>query len=122
MAIEYHPYPLKMHEFAVPSAVAAECSHRQGRFAQMYHTLFSQRGSIGPEAWGKLAKDAELPDLLGFERCVQSPAEDFPRIAAGWALGERIGVTGTPSVWVNGELFLGRDLDSFRKRARELGL
>lgn len=122
VAIEHHHYPLNMHEFAVPGAIAAECAHRQDKFAQMYHTLFFQMDSIGSKAWEGFAKDAGLPDLLGFEQCIQSPPEAFPRIAAGRALGARIGVTGTPSVWVNGEFFYGRTLEAFRERARKLGL
>jgi protein-disulfide isomerase len=54
---------------------------------------------------------------------MEVPPEAFPRIGAGRALGERLGVRGVPSVWINGELFGGeRSLAALRKKVEELGL
>ena len=123
VVIEHHHFLLKSHELAVPSAIAAECAARQRKFAEMYHTLFSQMDSIGSKAWGALAADAGVPDIPGFERCIQSPQDAFPRIAAGHALGASVGIRGTPSVWINGELFQEmRNLAAFRRKAEEMGL
>ena len=88
----------------------------------MYRTLYSQMEAVGSKPWNALAIDAGIPDLNAFEKCIRLPYEAFDRIAAGRELGESIGVTGTPKVWVNGELFPGRSLAAFRKRAKELGL
>lgn len=122
VAIEFHHFPLHGHEFTIPSAIASECAQRQGRFAAMYRTLYSQMEAIGSRPWKALAVEAGLPDLDSFEECIHLPPEAFDRIAAGRELGERIGVTGTPKVWVNGEFFPGRSLAAFRKKAKDLGL
>jgi protein-disulfide isomerase len=123
VAIEHHHFPLNRHEFAVPSAVAAECADQQGVFPAFYRMLFSQMDSIGSKAWGAFAAEAGVLDLPAFEECIQAPPDDFPRIAAGRALGERISVRSVPSVWVNGEAFLEqRILAAFLTKARELGL
>ncbi len=122
VAIEYHHFPLYGHEFTIPSAIASECAQRQGRFAAMYHTLYSQMEAVGSKPWNGFAADAGIPDLNAFDQCIQLPKEAFGRIVAGRKLGESIGVTGTPKLWVNGEFFAGRDLAALRKRAKELGL
>lgn len=123
VAIEHHHFPLKRHEFAVPSAIAAECADRQGRFDEMYYTLFLQMDSIGLKSWDGLAADAGIPDMTRFQQCIRSSEEGFPRIAAGRSLGARIGVRSTPTIWINGQLFQGeRSLAALRRRAKELGL
>jgi protein-disulfide isomerase len=122
VAVEFHHFPLRGRDLAVPSAIAAECAHRQGRFSGTYHTLFSKMDSIGSKDWTSLAADAGVSDLAAFEACIQSPPDSFPRIAAGRVLGESIGVKGTPSVWVNGESFQIRTLGAFQAKADELGL
>ena len=54
VAVDFHHFPLYGHRFAGPAAAAADCAHRQGRFAEMYHTLFSQVDSFGSKTWGPL--------------------------------------------------------------------
>lgn len=121
VAVDFHHFPLVGHRFAIPSAIAAECAHRQGRFEETYHRLYEQAESPGSRDWRGIAADAGIPDLDEFEECIQLPRDTFPRIAAGRALGTRIGVTGTPEVWINGELLQGpRLLVTFRKRVEEV--
>lgn len=122
VAIQFHHFPLTGHRFAAPAAIAAECSQRQGRFSEMYHALFSQMDSIGFRSWEAFAADAGIPDSHGFQECIQLPREAFGRVTASVALGRKIGVRGTPKVWINGQLFHGRTFDAFRKRAKELSL
>ena len=88
----------------------------------MYRLLFSQMDSIGSKDWLAFAEEADVPDLSTFSECFESPVEGFPRIQAGRSLGERIGVTGTPKIWINGTLFRGeRTLNGFRESAKDLG-
>lgn len=122
VAVEVHHFPLPSHELAVPTAIAAECAHQQGRFSQMYHALYDQMDSVGIKPWRAIAADAEIVDIPAFEACMQLPAERFRRIAAGRALGERIGITGTPTVYVNGTLTRQRSFAAFRDIAKALGV
>jgi protein-disulfide isomerase len=120
VALEIHHFPLPNHELAVPTAIASECADRQGKFRQMYHTLYNQSDSVGIKTWRALAADAEIEDIPAFEACVQLPAEKFSRIAAGRALGVRIGITGTPTVYVNGTRSSQRSVAGFRGIAEKL--
>jgi protein-disulfide isomerase len=45
-----------------------------------------------------------VSDLEAFEACAALPADSFPRIQYGLDLAERVGATGTPTVWINGEV------------------
>lgn len=122
VALEFYHFPLRSHEFALPAAIGAECAERQGRFTQMYHTLYAQSDSLGKKPWRALAAEAGIEDIPTFESCMQLPTDTFDRIGDGLALAGRIGVIGTPTVYVNGTLFDGRSVAAFRGMAKELGL
>jgi protein-disulfide isomerase len=104
IAIVVHHFPLDNHRWAIPAAIAAECAHRQDRFAAMYRLLFAQQDSFGLKTWTTYAVEAKVPDMKAFETCSSLPADSFPRIASGRELGQRTGVTGTPTVWINGNV------------------
>jgi protein-disulfide isomerase len=102
VAVIFYHFPLGNHRFAIPSAIAVECAHKQSAFAEMYRNVFAKRDSIGIKPWTSFAGEAGVADLNAFESCRALPPDSFPRIAAGLAFGERNGVRGTPSVFVNG--------------------
>ena len=102
LAITYVHFPLNYHRFARPAAHAAECAKRQGRFEQMHNLLFELQDSLGLKSFASFAKDAGVRDTLAFASCISDPAQLTPPIEAGLALGKRIGLTGTPTVVVNG--------------------
>jgi protein-disulfide isomerase len=122
VALEFYHFPLQSHEHALPAAIGAECAERQGRFVQMYHTLYAQSDSLGEKPWGQLAAEAGVQDIPAFESCTELPADEFDRIGDGLALAGRIGIIGTPTVYVNGTLFNGRSVAAFRSMAEDLGL
>jgi len=105
-----------------PSAVAAECADRQGRFYETMKALYAMPDSFGVRPWESYAEEAGVPNLTSFIDCISLPADSFPRIAAGKEVGERHGVRGTPTIWINGHPFEGRDLASLRMRREELGI
>jgi protein-disulfide isomerase len=76
---------------------------------------------LGSEDWASLAGAAGVPDLTAFGACIALPLAEFDRILAGRALGKRLGVSGTPTLWVNGRLFRGRTLRDFLEEAKRLG-
>ena len=102
------------------AAVVAECAHRDGRFFDMLLALAGSGGGQGEQAWEIPWQEAAIEDVEAFEECLQMPADSFPRIRSGRALGEAAGVLGTPTVWLNGRLFAGRSLTDFRQAGRDL--
>jgi len=104
VSIVLHHYPLDdLHAHATPGAIALECSSRQGKVRPFLDAVFEEQDSLGTKAWVEFAKDAGIPDLVLFRSCVGLPVDSFPRIAHGLELKERYRITGTPSLFVNGE-------------------
>lgn len=101
VAVAIVHFPLEMHRFARPAARAAECAGERGRFEQFLNLVYERQDSLGLKSWASFASEAGVQDSAGFQRCVSATAT-VSRIEAGLALGQRIGVTGTPTVVING--------------------
>jgi protein-disulfide isomerase len=115
-----HHFPLtNRHEYAIQAAVAAECAHQQGRYPVFQRTILTEQTLIGKKPWTAFAAASGVPDANRFEDCVALPPDSFPRIAYGMELGKRVGVRGTPTVWVNG-LVQQPTMDEFRKMIAQL--
>lgn len=100
----YVHFPLPYHRFARIAAQAAECADTQGRFQPFVTTVYARQDSIGLKPWVSYALDAGIVDTAAFDRCLRAD-EPSPRIQAGFELGQRLGVRGTPTVIINGWRF-----------------
>lgn len=111
-------YPIsEIHPHARAAAVAAECAHEQGHFREMYEEIFRWQDSLERADWLKLAQGAGVSDLRTFEHCVSGPTPS--RIDKGLQLGNQAGVTGTPTIMLNGWKFVGAPPESVLSRAIE---
>lgn len=99
-------YPLSQHRFAIPAARAAECANDQHRFDEFVTLLYRQQDSLGLKPWRSFANDAKIADLAAFERCASS-SDEPSRLSQGRALGRRLQISGTPTVFVNRIRFPG---------------
>jgi len=97
--------PLPMHPQAEPAAVAAEAAREQGKFWEMHDKLFENQQALSPPVYAQLAKDLGL-DMAKFEASQQS-GRGKARIQEDQAVAGRIGVSGTPTLFVNGERVVG---------------
>ena len=70
-------YPLRMHEWAKPAAVAAECAGRQGKFWEYHDRLYAKQDEwTNPKADDFLAgyaKDLKL-DMPAWQACRLDPS------------------------------------------------
>jgi protein-disulfide isomerase len=101
IALTFVHYPLSKHRFARPAAHAAECALEQGRFRQFVSLIYQQQDSLGLKNWGTFASQAGIADTIAFGGCFASP-DRLKRIDAGLDAGASIGVSGTPTVIING--------------------
>jgi protein-disulfide isomerase len=99
-------FPLEtIHPHARAAALASECAREQNRFEAYHDALFKSQSEIGVRSWVDLATAAGV-DITVFQRCMVR-ARPLERIKADVAWGERLGVQGTPTIYVNGLLLQG---------------
>lgn len=94
-------FPLPNHRFALPSARALECAAETGAVARFVDAVYSMQDSLGLVGWGAFARQAGISDTVRIRDCAQRP-DAVSRIESSIALGNRMGVLGTPTVFVNG--------------------
>lgn len=97
----YVHFPLEFHEFAVPAAIASECADAQGVFEDFVEVLYSRQDEFGSVAWSEMAVSLEDVNERDFQACMEEPAVE-DRVLAGRELGLALGVSGTPTILVNG--------------------
>jgi len=97
---------------AILAAQAGECAHEQGRFWEYHDRLFAavfkeRRGSpyLNEDDLAKLATEVGL-DREAFARCL---AEEryLKNVQDDQAFGQRLGVEGTPTFFINGREVVG---------------
>jgi protein-disulfide isomerase len=105
-------FPLPGHRNGLPAARAAQAAANQGKLEPMYRKMFETQ-----ETWGEQQQDLsslfesyarELGlNMDTFKADAASP-ETAARVNADLADGKALGVTGTPTFFLNGEKFTGR--------------
>lgn len=96
--------PLTFHRFARIAATAAECAGDQGKFGAIAELIFQKQDSLGLKSWGSIAREAGVADTALHSRCMAAP-KSSARIDSGVAIAGRLGITGTPTIIINGWRF-----------------
>ena len=109
----FKQFPLDMHSQAALAAAAAVAAHRQGKFWPMHDALFAHRRELSRPVILTLARIAGL-DMQRFQADLDS-AETRKVVARDIEDGDRAGVEGTPSIFINGRKYNGSlDLPDIR--------
>ena len=111
---------------SVWAAQAAECAADQGKFWDFHEYLFTHQNGENQGAFTKdkligFAKDMGL-DMAKFEPCLTND-ETLARVQADTAEGQKAGVRGTPTFFINGQPLVGaQPLSAFQTvLAQQLG-
>jgi len=109
-------YPLSIHQNSEIAARAAVAAGKQGKFWQMHDALFkNQEKGLDKLTIEKLARDLGL-DMKKFKADWQSEAV-ADVVARDRKEGDKLGLEGTPLIYINGRHFklgqfdFGKDLD-----------
>jgi protein-disulfide isomerase len=97
----YVHFPLSYHEHARAAARVAECAAAVGAFRQWTDFVFSQQDSLGLKTWEAMTAEAGIVDAPRIASCAENETP-VPRIEAGLAYGDLVGLTGTPTLLING--------------------
>jgi protein-disulfide isomerase len=97
--------PLSMHSKAQAAHDAAEAANQQGKFWEMHDLIFANQREMSPESYLRYATELQL-DVEKFKRDLSSKAVKT-RIDEDLVMASTLGVTGTPSFFVNGRFLSG---------------
>jgi protein-disulfide isomerase len=110
----FKQFPLDMHSQAALAAAAAVAAHQQGMFWPMHDALFAHRRELARPLILSLARTAGL-DMKRFAADLDS-TQTKATVTRDLEDGDRAGVEGTPSVFINGRKYNGSlDLPAIRK-------
>jgi protein-disulfide isomerase len=107
--------PLPFHDLARPMAKAAVAADAQGHFWDMHDRLFALTRTADRAALDGIAGSLGL-DVARFDRDLDDPALDA-RIDEDTADGKALGVTGTPTFFVNGRRVVGAQPEAVFEKA-----
>lgn len=101
----FRHFPLEQHPFAEPAAEAAEFAASQGKFWEMHDALYDNQARLGDELFTELATSLGL-DPAALSQSLRD--RTFAgRIETDRESGEASGVRGTPSFYLNTDLYSG---------------
>ena len=111
----YRDFPIDgLHPQARKAAEAARCAQDQGKFWDYHDALFANAPKLSPEQLKTYAQQVGL-DLPSFERCLASGTH-AATVQKSVDEGIRLGVTGTPAFFINGEFVSGaQPVESFAR-------
>ena len=108
--LEVRYFPLSGHMNSLKAAVHAECAARQGAFWKFHDEVFSHQSEWATDPYAELKFLTYVQsigiDLKKWDTCTKDPAvAEF--VQGEKKQGETLGLTTTPSFFVNGKLVVG---------------
>lgn len=126
-------FPLNFHPWAKPAAIAANCAGSQNHdaFWSLHDAYFKNQKAITPA--NVVAKSKEFLagtgiDMDAWSTCAEDKTSETYKTASAavdseMALGQKLGVTGTPGFFINGEFLNGAvplpQMEAAIQRAKE---
>ena len=103
-------FPIRSHNYAVKAAVAALAAETQGKFWEFHDMLFNNYNRLNDQ------KIQEIVGLLGLDETKFKEQQKNPavteRIRQDYQEGIRLGVKGTPTIFINGKKLRNRGIKS----------
>ena len=104
VTLVYKYFPLtQIHPEALPAARAAWAANKQGKFWEYHDALYTNQAKLGETFYLETATSLKL-DLNKFN-ADRKVADDF--IVEDFKLGRKLGIDGTPTFIINGEVVTG---------------
>jgi len=104
--------PLKFHKSADPAARAALAAGEQGKFWEFHDKLFAAK-KLNTKVINQIAIDLGL-DMVRFASDMKSP-QIRSKLQKDLIDAKKAGVTGTPTVFINGRIPKQRSLRGFQE-------
>ncbi|KPK36009.1 MAG: hypothetical protein AMK70_03840, partial [Nitrospira bacterium SG8_35_1] len=109
----FKDFPLSFHKQARNAAKAARAAGEQGKYWEMHDLIFADFNKLTDNSYKEYATKLGL-DVNKFTADFSSNKYDA-LIQQDIALGRQAGVTGTPSLFLNGKRMQRRSLEDFKE-------
>jgi protein-disulfide isomerase len=109
----YKHYPLAFHKQAKNAAKASEAAGEQGKFWEMHDLIFEKFNKLTDASFKEFAEQLGL-DVNKFLADFNSNKYD-QQIEGDINLARTVGVTGTPTLYMNGKRMQRRSFDDFKE-------
>jgi protein-disulfide isomerase len=109
----FKDFPLSFHKQAKNAAKAARASGEQGKYWEMHDLIFANYEKLTEEMFSEFATQLGL-DMKKFTADYNSTKYDS-LIQDDMALGQRVGVRGTPTLFLNGKRMASRSFNDFKE-------
>ncbi|PJF35481.1 MAG: hypothetical protein CUN49_10370 [Candidatus Thermofonsia Clade 1 bacterium] len=110
-----------IHPNAERAALAAECANEQDKFWEYHDKLFENQQNLSQNALISYAQQVGVPNIEQFTECLTTQ-KYLSTVTADLQQGERYGVQGTPTFFINGLPLVGAQPYSVFERAIEQAL
>lgn len=101
----FRHYPMAFHKLAPKASEASMCAREQKKFWPYHDLLFEAGADLTPSGLKKSAEAMKL-DMAAFNSCLDSDRY-AERLEKDMAEGVRLGVSGTPTFFINGVKLVG---------------
>jgi protein-disulfide isomerase len=102
----FRQFPLRsIHRHAQDAAEASLCAYEQNKFWEMHDVMFEEQRALGLEQLKEKAVRLGL-DAEEFNVCLDSN-KYADQVAADFDAARRLGLTGTPAMFINGRFLSG---------------
>lgn len=98
-------YPINPSGISRAVAEASHCASEQGKFWEFHYKAFESQSTLDKDSPTKLAREIKL-DEQKFKSCLDA-AKGKALVSKAMSEGERIGVSGTPYLIINGKRYMG---------------
>lgn len=110
--IVFKHFPLQSHRFSAVAALASYAAQQQGKFWQYHDLIFENYKNLANESFVSFAEQLNL-NLPLFSKHRNS-AEAKEKVTNDYQNGRDAGVTGTPTIFVNGRRLQERTLEAIQ--------
>jgi protein-disulfide isomerase len=101
----WRDFPLDFHQNAMPAAIASRVANAEGKFWQMHDKLFTNQQTLDRASLEKYAQEVGVN--VGHVRSALDTRKYENEIKADMAMGQKVGVSGTPAFFINGVFLSG---------------
>jgi len=112
LKIVFKNFPLRSHKYAVTAARAALAADQQGKFWEFHDRLFNNFNRLNDQKIKAIARDLGL-NTAEFEKQMEN-SNILARVRQDREDGIRVGVQGTPTVFINGKRLRSKTLAGFQ--------